>query len=94
MKKHIYLHTSNLDYTKELRNDDSFECTHEYPTWEFSKTHRNEYGRILTDDNSYHILIGTISQENCPWCNGKANIRNILSTNPMCSRYCIECENC
>jgi len=95
MKKHIYLHSSNTDHTYDLRNDDRFESVPEYPRLEVAKTHQYEYGRIVTDKNYYHILIGKIPQENCPWCNGSVELFKISEGNIIeKSKFCLHCKIC
>jgi hypothetical protein len=42
MRKHIYLHTSNLDYLSDIIHEDQFESVTEYDKTEFSHTHRND----------------------------------------------------
>lgn len=95
MKKHLYLHTSNLEYCNQLREDSLFECVFEYPKIEIEKSHRNEYGRIKTRDNYYHIILGSMPQKNCPWCNSVCEIRKIYQSElSQQSQYCMQCTNC
>ena len=95
MKKHIYLHTSNFNDIRDLREDRKFESVFEYPAHECSRSHRNEYGRIKTDDNFYHILVGQIPQEDCPWCGCFCKIEKVgESTMSSHSIFCMICTVC
>lgn len=98
MRKHIYLHTSNLEYIRDLRDDNLFQCPSEYDLKSVLKSHRNEYGRIKTNQNYYHILVGTIKQEGCPWCGYSVSLIKLKElTDGMImlhSRYCMQCNNC
>lgn len=95
MRKHIYLHTSNLDITKHLRDDHKFEIVPEYGIYEMQLSLRNEYGRIKTDQNYYHILLGAIQQEGCPWCASPSEIKKVRdSTEFSHAVYCMQCVGC
>lgn len=95
MIKHLYFHSSNLKYLKNIRDDERFEGVHEYSSHEIELASRNEYGRIRTQKNEYHFLFGEIRQENCPWCNGDVELvevnRNELT---MRSCHCVEYCKC
>jgi hypothetical protein len=93
MRKHIYLHTSNLDYINELNEDESFERIFEYPPYEMHKGHEYEWGRIKTHKNYYHILIGNMPQEGCPWCGSPGKVVKLNSDSDY-SSYCIKCLKC
>ena len=98
MKKHIYLHTSNLNYKRDIKDDRNFEpCIH-YSVKDYQKISKYEFGRINTNENYIHIIMGNIPQENCPWCGSipkliklpDEEIRDIL----LPSKYCIQCYTC
>lgn len=99
-RNHIYLHTSNLDCLRYLDDDDLFEHVCEYYSLEILKTHRNEYGRIKTDINYFHILIGKIRDDKCAWCNFELTIKCLYKDQDLhmqpknYSKYCLECKNC
>jgi hypothetical protein len=95
MRNHIYLHTSNLNIINKFKNDDLFQSCYEYPIHEIENLHPNEYGRIKTKHNYYHILVGQIRQENCPWCAAIPFIKRI--ENPgltYTAEYCMQCQGC
>lgn len=97
MRKHLYLFTSNLDMTRELRKDVDFLEVHRYSSHEISKTHPYEWGRITTSGNYYHIIIGKMRQEGCPWCASPTKIKKISDAgegNRFYSVYCIQCMSC
>lgn len=74
-RKHIYLHTSNVENTSRLRNEELFEPVFKYcPITEIPYIHQNEYGRIKTKDAYYHILVGQIRKKGCLWCNFPLNV--------------------
>jgi len=97
----MYFHSSNLDYTKYLREYDNFEHLYQYIS-NCEPTYPNEYGRIKTDQAFYHILLGKISQENCPWCGGKGKLKkremhseeHFYFTGFDLVQYYIECIDC
>jgi len=98
MKNHIYLHTSNFENTRFIRNDESFFPPFNYTPQQYEKLLGNEYGIIETDDNYYHILVGSINQDGCPWCGGEAIVKKLFDgTKEMPiqhSIYCMECVRC
>lgn len=95
MKKHLYYYSSNLDNLKDLREDDQFESVPEYNQLEISLVSRNEYGRIKTEQNYYHFLVGRLSQTNCPWCGALPELMKIHEHSfLMRSVYCIQCTQC
>jgi len=95
MRKHLYFYVSNLEQTKEIRNDDRFEPVPEYDSYELPLTSRNEYGRIKTNQNYYHILVGKLEQEGCPWCGHFAQIVKVDEDVFMQRAiYCIQCTKC
>lgn len=96
MRKHIYLHFSNLDQLRELRNDDKFERPPEYYEWVgVQKAFRNEYGRIRTNQNYYHILVGHLEQDGCPWCGSPAEVVKLGNSRVLGFKtYCIQCIQC
>lgn len=95
MKKHVYLHFSNFDQLQELRDDERFESSHEYDMFDAPKLFRNEYGRLRTYKNDYHVLVGGLEQENCPWCGSPAEVIKLWSP-PSAGHtpYCIQCMRC
>ncbi len=93
MRKHLYFYSSNLEYIKEFRDDDSFESVCQYPLEELKKCHKNEFGRIKTNQNYYHLLIGTIRNEGCPWCAAALEIDKINVTT-FSDKYFLKCINC
>lgn len=69
MRNKIYLYTSNVACTEFIRKDSKFQPTYEYcPFSEGHNTLRNEYGRIRTKENDYHIIVGDLRAEGCAWC--------------------------
>lgn len=95
MRKHIYLHTSNLEMVRDLREDNAFDPLYEYPPNEISRSFPNEYGRIKTLGNYYHIMLGQIQQDGCPWCSGPPEVIKLWgSTNTRYAAYCIQCMQC
>lgn len=99
MRKHVYLHTSNFEYIKHLRNESSFENVHQYNRiTEFPYISENEFGRIKTSQNYFHILIGHIRHEGCAWCDFPLKvISNHAKAFPFDENkfefYCL-CEQC
>lgn len=95
MRKHLYFYASNLEQVKALREDDQFESVHEYSSYEFQFALRNEYGRIKTNQNYYHLLVGGMQQEHCPWCGHFAQIIKVHEHVFMQRAiYCIQCTQC
>jgi hypothetical protein len=99
VKNHIYLHTSNLDFSKAFNNEELFQRPYEYDCFDIQKHHQNEFGRIITKDNYYHILLGKIRQKGCAWCECDLEIKQIHvpdffphEHNKFCF-YC-ECPRC
>ncbi len=94
MRKHIYLHTSNLNQLRDLRDDIKFEPTPHYPPDQLNLTHQNEYGRIKTHHNYYHIMVGQMKQENCPWCGSGCVLQKTSQGIIKHSQYCMICISC
>jgi len=95
MKKHIYLYFSNMEQTRSLREDLRFEPVHEYLYDEAPLAFQNEYGRIKTAQNFYHILIGRLSQEGCPWCGSPSDVVKLGNSMALVyTAYCIQCIQC
>lgn len=103
MKKHIYLYFSNLEQLRDLREDEKFEPLHEYTVYEYPLALRNEYGRITTYQNYYHILVGRLEQEGCPWCGSPADVVKLGNSRVVklgnsralgYTAYCIQCMQC
>ena len=93
--KHIYLHTSKMENTSVFRGDSDFESYPNYSILDKIKLLHKEYGRIKTNDAYYHILVGSIAQEGCPWCNGTPEIFKIgKSRGTGYTAYCIQCDTC
>ena len=97
MRKHIYLHTSNLENAEVFIKDESFQPLYEY-IYEVRNISPNEWGRFKTDQNYYHIILGSIRNDNCPWCGSIPNFveLNERSEVPFTTRmkFCFECLNC
>lgn len=95
MKKHIYLHFSNFDHLRDLRDDESFEGADEYDTKDTSRLFRHEYGRLVTYKNYYHILLGRLDQEGCPWCVSPVQVVKLSIPKELgYTAYCIQCMEC
>lgn len=97
--KHIYLHTSNLENARALREDSNFEPTPHYDPIGMANLHRNEFGRIRTKQNYFHILLGKLYEENCPWCGCVPEIKKLgqpgLGEMPIrMDQYCLQCRQC
>lgn len=95
MREHIYLNCA-MDVLKRIKNDPNFEAAFEYEPYEARpRLMQNEYGRIKSAYNYYHILSGGIRQEGCPWCNSPAEVVKLrdsgLSSHAV---YCIQCLKC
>ena len=98
MRKNLYFYSSNLDYLENLQRDSLFEPPHSYPYYALEKCHRHEYGRIKTDNNYFHLIMGNPLQEKCPWCNTLPVLKRINSyrSEPLTGydSYCFECPKC
>ena len=97
MKKHFYLHCDNQDIISSLKLLDNFEKTVQYSTFEMNKTYRNEYGRIKTQDAYLHILVGTIHDLGCPWCDGELEVIEISKDKVLNFYYVtftVKCKMC
>ncbi len=95
MRNHIYLHASNLEHAKYFRDDQDFQPVTDYDKFDLSKTFQNEWGRIKTKGNFYHIIIGHPKQENCPWCGSLCLLKKIGENEfSRHSQYCMQCINC
>ncbi len=100
-RKHVYFHSSNLDYIKDIRDEDIFEPVYLYPKNELRKCHPNEFGRIKTDSLYIHLIMGSIRQDDCPWCGCNDLTVRIIedksydTMNPFAKDlYFIECTHC
>ena len=93
MKEHIYLNTSNMASYEIIRNDSRFEPVNEYPIYESLNLHHNEVGRLKSMDNYYHIMLGSIPQNLCPWCGGPPLFTKV-SENKNFSTYAMVCYQC
>ena len=95
MRKHLYFHSSNLECTRQLKDDSLFQ-----PAYMYSDVNlfQNEYGRIRTPDTYFHLLLGNVPQKGCPWCKGKTKIVKINKPDPYdllaYSEYCTQCFGC
>jgi len=95
MKKHLYFHSSNLEQIREIKKDANFEPYYEYgPMPDKMNQHQYEYGRIKTDTNYYHFIMGNPRQEGCPWCGGTAEIIEGITSSISPRKYCIQCMRC
>jgi len=70
-RKHLYFHSSNLKSISDINKDENFEPAFHYKD---VKTHPNEFGRIKTRQNYYHLLIGNLRQKGCAWCKSELKI--------------------
>ena len=94
-RKHLYFHSSNLEYTRELREDPHFEHSWELDPISRNKSFPYEYGRIKTNQNYIHIMIGRIPQKSCPWCGTEPFVNKIMDSDGFsCSQYCMQCPKC
>lgn len=95
MKRHIYLHTSNFEVTTHLNEDDQFESLPNYKPKEFLLLHQHEYGCIKTKQNFYHIILGNIKDDTCPWCNSPVELKKLGENKfTQYSHYCMKCPRC
>ncbi len=95
MKKKIYLHTSDVGNIAALKQDIKFEIAACYDPISLSKMHQNEYGRIRNYSNDYHILVGQVRQDFCPWCGERPHIKKVRESNGLSySQYCMWCPRC
>jgi len=97
MRKHIYVHTSNLENASVMSSDESFQPVYEYIN-EVKDISRNEWGRFKTDQNYYHIMLGSIRNDNCPWCGSVPNLVELTERvdwpGQSKIKFCLECLNC
>lgn len=97
MRKHIYLHTSNLENAQEFSDDLCFEPAYMY-CHQIKNISPYEWGRIKTEAYYYHIMIGNIRNDNCPWCGSTPNLVELSEKAPfpMPDRvtFFYECLNC
>lgn len=95
VRNHLYFHSSNFDYIEFINGDPKFEPVYQYPRSEFEDTHVNEWGRIKTESNYYHFIIGNIPQKGCPWCGIEMVLKKLPDVNGMdYSSCCMRCPNC
>lgn len=101
MRKHLYFYSSNLEYARDLKDESCFEYLYQYPKNEIEKAHENEYGRIKTKDTYFHFLIGTIRNNDCPWCGcseiclKKEEDKSYGTMNPFSKdKYFMQCTHC
>lgn len=95
MREHFYLNSSNLEYIRKLKEDHQSEYVYEYDPISLSKAHQNEWGRIKTDYAYYHILLGHITPEGCPWCGAESTLTKIKMASTFSpAQYCLVCIQC
>ena len=99
MKNHLYFYCSNLDQTSHLHDYPDIKAVWQYSSHEMRKTFQNEYGRIQTSQNYYHLLVGRMPQEGCPWCGSPCQIIHLENINAdpipsLMTKYCIQCMQC
>lgn len=99
--KHFYLHTSNHDLLTDLRLNKYFQSVYDYSsTTEIQKSHQNEIGKIKIDLSHYHIILGALNSNGCPWCAHAVELKQIYRPNSFnrdiagYDKYCMECPNC
>lgn len=95
--KDIYVHTSNFEYTRELKDSNCFRRIYEYGSRH--PLDNNEYGFIKTDNLRIHFIIGSIPSKECPWCGcdpivkmQDSNITSFTELPTVC--FYVECPNC
>jgi hypothetical protein len=95
MKNHLYFHSSNLDQLKYLKEDIDFYNISQYSDKESSNRLQYEYGKIETQINSLHLIVGCPPQKNCPWCSGESQIvMHSKSEITGSSSFCVRCNKC
>lgn len=98
MRKHIYLHTSNLTHASQIAKDKAFEPLCTYQNDILFKVYRNEFGRIKTSSNYFHIMLGTITDDNCPWCGSVPTLVDLNEpadwTGQARIKFYMQCLNC
>ncbi len=95
MKEHLYFQSSNLEYSRFLQDDVNFEPIHEYDLIDFQKITPYEWGRIKTGNNYIHLILGTILNNNCPWCKEEPYLKKVLDGDLFnFSQFCLVCPNC
>lgn len=97
MRKHIYLHTSIIPNIEHIDNDDLFEPTYNYNKFEFVNAHPNEWGRIKTKQNYFHIFVGQIRNltPKCHWCNNELSLIPLQNFNGNSfTQWCLQCTSC
>jgi hypothetical protein len=99
MKKHLYFHSSNFNYASDIHEDLSFCSAYKYPCSDFKKTFPNEYGRIETNENYFHFIIGSIPHKGCPWCAGetiiaRSNENHTIEISLKNITYWVQCVKC
>lgn len=99
-KKHIYCNISDPSLSEFIKKDERFTPVHKYEGLALENAHENEWGIIETENNYFHIILGTVRQEKCPWCSGKVKVIKLPKKEacffgpPQYDRYCLQCENC
>src|SRR5690606_12140648 len=93
-KKHIYVHIPNLDHTRDLNEDKQFEPVHYYDLISFQKVFENEFGRLKTKDNDFHILHVKIRRKGCPFCNNEIIELTRVIEQVFSILYAVTCKQC
>lgn len=93
MTKHLYLNSSNLDYTKIFHDMKGFRPLYDY-IYTIRNAHSNEWGKFVIDDIHIHILLGNIKQKSCPWCGTKPVLKKLSKDDSSVSSYCMHCPQC
>ena len=97
MKKHYYLHSPDIEIRNDLIKSKYLQHPMLYSIADFSDTHANEFGRFETHNAFYHILIGQIKNENCPWCDGIVDVIEVSKTvilGMINLSLTVRCSNC
>lgn len=96
MKKHIYVHTSDLNKIDEFISDDNFLSVYDYPEKFLKKIYPNEFGWLETKNLYIHTVIGSLPLFKCPWCNSEPVLKqeDVEISMSYLSKYYFECPNC
>lgn len=94
--KHLYFHSSKLDYIECFARDSRFEYVGDYPPIDANLALQSEWGRIKTNSFHYHFILGNLQfqDKGCPWCGDKCNLV-INPINEVSHTTCwMECPTC
>lgn len=95
MKKHFYFYSSKLENIKEIQTDKNFQSIYQYSLEDQYKAFQNEFGRIKTPDNYFHLLIGRGQPTGCAWCGSDIELKKISDDDSSkMSIYCVQCIKC